>query len=41
MPVYLRRFYTQKLIEDKEKEQKEIESVKSSSNKSKDPRIRY
>jgi len=41
MPVYLRRFYTEKLIEEKEKEQKEVEKVKSNSKKPKDPRIRY
>ena len=41
MPLYLRKFYTNMLVKEKDKEKKEIERSQPRSNKVQDPRLRY
>ena len=41
MPLYLRKFYTNMLVKEKDKEKKEIEKSQPRSNKVQDPRLRY
>ena len=41
MPVYLRRFYIETLIQQKKKEEDEIEKQEKLRNAPKDPRLRF
>ena len=41
MPVYLRRFYLNTLVEQRKKEEKEVEKAQRQQNSPQDPRLRF
>tara|TARA_Y100001963_G_C6711814_1_gene414667 strand:+ start:846 stop:971 length:126 start_codon:yes stop_codon:yes gene_type:complete len=41
MPVYLRRFYLNTLVEQRKKEEKEVEKTQKQQNSPQDPRLRF
>jgi hypothetical protein len=41
MPVYLRRFYLNTLVDQRKKEEKEIKEAQKQQNSPQDPRLRF